>query len=102
MFSAFTGGIDCSTPATHQLARGNGEGAYVGWPNLPKLEALREQWLAAQSIDAQKTIARAFQAQALEDVPYLPLGSYAQPVAYRASLTDVPHGLVQFTGIRRS
>ena len=101
MFCAFTGGIDCSTPATHQLARGNGEGAYVGWPNLPKLEAIRDQWMAAQGLDQQKKIARAFQAQALEDVPYLPVGSYAQPVAYKASLTNVPHGLVQFTGIKR-
>ena len=40
--------------------------------------------------------------QALDDVPYLPLGSYYQPVAYRANLTGVPTGLVQFTGIKRA
>lgn len=40
------------------------------------------------------------QAQALEvDVPYLPLGAYAQPVAYKA---NVPKGLIQFTGMKRS
>jgi peptide/nickel transport system substrate-binding protein len=101
MFSAFTGGIDCAMPGTHQLARGNGDGAYVGWPNLPKLEAIRDAWLKAPDLASQKKIARDYQVQAFEDVPYLPLGSYAQPVAYKASLTNVPHGLVQFTGIKR-
>jgi peptide/nickel transport system substrate-binding protein len=35
------------------------------------------------------------------DVPYLPLGSYFQPVAYRADLTGMKKGLIQFTGVRR-
>ena len=100
MFSAFTGGIDCSTPGTHQLARGNGDGAYVGWPSLPKLESIRDKWFTATDLAGQQAIAREYQAQALQDVPYLPLGSYAQPVAYRG-LRDVPKGLVQFTGIKR-
>jgi len=41
------------------------------------------------------------QEQALQDVPYLPLGSYYQPVAYKADLTGVAKGLVQFTGVKR-
>ena len=102
MFCAFTGGIDAATPGTHQLARGNGAAAYNGWPNLPKLEAIRDEWLAAPDLAAQKAIAVRFQEQALADVPYLPVGSYEQPVAYRADLTDVPKGLVLFTGIRRA
>jgi peptide/nickel transport system substrate-binding protein len=101
MFAAFTGGIDCASPGTHQLARGNGDGAYVGWPNMPKLEALRDACLKAPDLASQKKLARDFQTQAFEDVPYLPVGSYAQPVAYKASLTNVPHGQVQFTGIKR-
>ena len=34
-------------------------------------------------------------------MPYLPLGSYQQPVAYKANLTGVAKGLVLFTGVRR-
>ena len=102
MFSAFSGGIDMSTPGTHQLARGNGADGYNGWPDLPKLEAIRDEWLSAPDLVAQQAIARRFQAQALQDVPYLPLGSYEQPVAYRANLVDVPKGLVLFTGLRRA
>ena len=101
MFAAFSGGYDMSNPGSHQLLRGNGPRAYNGWPDLPRLEALRDAWLAAETEAEQKAIARQMQLQALEDVPYLPLGSYQQPVAYRANLRDVPKGLVQFTGVRR-
>ena len=102
MFAAFSGGYDMSSLGTHQLARGNGQGAYNGWPTLPKLEMIRDQWLAAPDAATQKALARDFQAQAMQDVPYLPLGSYQQPAAYKANLTDVPKGLVLFTGIRRT
>lgn len=101
MFSAFTGGWDCSSPGCHQGMRGNGAGAYNGWPTLPKLEALRDEWLFASDRENDTALARAMQEQALVDVPYLPLGSYYQPVAYRANLTGLVPGLVQFTGIRR-
>jgi len=102
MFAAFTGGYDMSSPATGQLLRGNGPGAYNGWPELPKLEALRDAWLAAEDQASQLALARQIQQQALTDVPYLPLGSYFQPTAYRADLTDMRKGLVQFTGVRRA
>lgn len=102
MFAAFSGGYDMSSLGSHQLARGNGSGAYNGWPDLPKLEAIRNQWLAAPDLATQKGLAREFQAQAMQDVPYLPVGSYQQPAAYKANLVDVPKGLVLFTGIRRA
>jgi peptide/nickel transport system substrate-binding protein len=102
MFAAFTGGYDMSSPATAQLLRGNGPRAFNGWPELPKLEALRDAWLATEDQTTQLDIARQIQAQAMVDVPYLPVGSYFQPTAYRADLTDMRKGLVQFTGVRRA
>ena len=101
MFAAFSGGYDMSSLGTHQLARGNGAGAYNGWPELPKLEAIRDQWLAAPDDAAQKALARDFQVQAMQDVPYLPLGSYQQPAAYKADISGVAKGLVLFTGMKR-
>ena len=102
MFAAFSGGYDMSTPGSHQLMRGNGDGAYNGWPNLPKLEALRDEWLFAENEAVGRALARRMQEQALQDVPYLPLGSYDQPAAYRSDLAGVSKGLVQFTGVRRA
>ncbi len=102
MFCAYTGGIEASSPATHQLLRGNGAHAYNGWPEAPKLEALRDQFLTADDLQTQQSIAKAMQAQAMLDVPYLPVGSYFQPTAYKADLTGMQKGLIQFTGVRRS
>ena len=102
MFTAFTGGIDCSSLGTHQLSRGNGANAYNGWPALPKMEAIRDEWLAAPDIGTQKKLARDFQMQAMQDVPYLPVGSYQQPAAWKSNIVDVPKGLVLFTGMKRA
>ena len=102
MFASFTGGIDAGTPANNNLLRGNGAGAYNGWPVAPKLEALRDQWLAATDPAERLTLARQVQEQAWEDVPFLPLGSYDQPTAYRSDLTDMLKGLILFTNVRRS
>ena len=70
-------------------------------PELPELEALRDAWLAAEDEATQLAIARQIQQQAMIDVPYLPVGSYYQPAAYKADLTGVAKGLVLFTGVRR-
>jgi peptide/nickel transport system substrate-binding protein len=102
VFASFTGGYDMSSPATAQLLRGNGASAYNGWPDLPKLEALRDAWLVAGDEPSQIALARQIQAQAFIDVPYLPVGSYFQPTAYKADLTDMLKGLIQFTGVRRA
>jgi peptide/nickel transport system substrate-binding protein len=101
MFASFTGGIDAGTPGNNNLLRGNGPRAYNGWPEAPKLEALRDQWLTSTDPAQQKSIAREIQLQAWQDVPFLPLGSYDQPTAYRDNLTDMLKGLILFTNVRR-
>jgi peptide/nickel transport system substrate-binding protein len=102
MFGAMFGGYDWYSPAGDSALRGNGANAWFGWPNAPKLEALREQWLRAPDMAAQKALARDIQLQAFEDVPCMPVGLYYQPVAYRKDLTDMMKGLVLFTGVRRT
>jgi peptide/nickel transport system substrate-binding protein len=101
MFGSFWGGWDFATPAGHLALRGNGVKAWNGWPTLPKLEALRNDWLAAPDLATQKAIAEKIQLQAFQDVPFLPLGSYYQPTAYRANLTGMLTGLPLFTNLRR-
>ncbi len=91
-----------STPGAHQLMRANGDKAYNGWPNSPALEALRDAWLEADGLAAQQDIARKAQLQAFQDVPYLPVGSYYQPTAYKANLSGMLKGLILFTNVKRS
>ena len=101
VFASFAGGYDTSDPAINNLLRGNGADAYNGWPDSPALEALRNQWLAADDLPARKAIARKIQLQAFQDVPFVPVGSYYQPTAYRSNLTDMLTGLILFTNVRR-
>ena len=88
-------------PPGHLPLRGNGLDAFPGWPTAPRLEALRQDWLAAPDLAAQQAIARQIQLQAMQDAPVLPLGLYYQPTAYRADLTGMLKGLPLFTNLRR-
>ena len=54
--------------------RGNGMNAWFGWPDAPKLEALRNQWLRVPDLATRKALARDIQLQAFQDVPCVPLG----------------------------
>jgi len=102
IFGGMWGGYDWYSPAGDAALRGNGMNAWFGWPDAPKLEALREQWLRAPDLATQKTLARDIQLQAFEDVPCMPLGLYYQPAAYRSDLVDMMKGLILFTGVRRA
>ena len=99
-FTNFTG-LDESTPASHLGLRGNGAAGWFGWPTSPKLEELRNAWLEAPEISAQKQIADQIQADAFTEVPYLPLGEYLQPTGYTGSLKGVLKGMPIFWNVER-
>jgi peptide/nickel transport system substrate-binding protein len=100
-FTTFTG-VDMSSPASNLALRGNGAGAWFGWPTAPKLEALRDSWLAAPDVAAQRRIASEIQAQAFIDVPFLPLGEFIQPTVQRRELVDTLKGFSMFWNVRRA
>jgi peptide/nickel transport system substrate-binding protein len=95
-------GLDFATPASHLPLRGNGKGAWFGWPTMPKIEDLRTAWFNAPDEAAQKKIGEEIQLQAFEDVPYYPLGLAQLPTAFRADITGVPEGFPLFWNVRRS
>jgi peptide/nickel transport system substrate-binding protein len=101
IFGSMWGGYDWYSPAGDAVLRGNGKDAWFGWPTAPRLEALRDAWLKAPDMAAQKAIAQQIQMQAFQDVPALPVGLYYQPVAYRKNLTGMLKGLILFTNVRR-
>ena len=74
LFCTGFSGLDFFTPASHLPLRGNGKGAWFGWPDDPKIEALREAWFNAPDLAAQKKVGEQVQLQAFENVPYYPLG----------------------------
>ncbi|HEX3351119.1 MAG TPA: ABC transporter substrate-binding protein, partial [Acetobacteraceae bacterium] len=51
-------GLTVSNPGSSYPLRANGLQANTGWPTDPKLEALRNDWLATSDLDKQKAIAQ--------------------------------------------
>lgn len=96
-------GADMLNPAGHQSIRGNGEQAWFGWPDAPRLEALRDAWFEAPTPDAQQAICADIQRQVWQDVPYIPIGQYFQPGAYRRGLTGILKGApIMMWNVRRT
>ncbi len=98
---ALFAGMDFATPAGHLLLRGAGDAAWFGWPVSERIEALRAQWFDAPDLDAQKALARQLQAQALQDVPYVPMGQYFISTAYRRTITGVLRGMTLPLNVKR-
>ncbi len=96
------GGMDLMTPGSNLLLRANGADAWFGWPTSERLEALRNDWLDAPDLNAQKAIARDIQIQFFQDVPYYPLGQYFTATAYRKDLTGVMRGMTLPLNVKRS
>ena len=97
-------GLDHLNPASHHMLRGQGEAGFIGWPTSPRLEQLRDAWFEAPTLEAQKAIAAEMQRQLFIDVPYIPLGQYFQPIAYRRTLTGAiaAGGVPVFWNVRRA
>jgi peptide/nickel transport system substrate-binding protein len=88
-------------PAAHNFIRGSGLTATFGWSTSPRLEALRNEWLQSSNDETRRRIGREMQRQAFIDVPYVPLGQFYQPTAYRDGLSGVLKGLALFWNVKR-
>ena len=102
IFHTWHAGADCIAPASYNAVRGNGDGAWFGWPTSEPLEALRDEWFEAPTLEAQKAIGRRIQAQFWQDLPYWPIGQYFVSSAWRRSLTGVLKGMVLPLNVRRA
>lgn len=100
LFTSFSS-FDFVDPSAHFPLRGNGTGAWPGWPSMPRLEELRDAWFVAPDLAAQQRIAREIQTVAMDELPYVPVGSYLSITAHRRNLVDRVKGLALFWGIRR-
>jgi peptide/nickel transport system substrate-binding protein len=85
---ALAPGADHVSPMV-ALGLRTGAAAWVGWPEDPRVEALRERWIDTGDEAEQKRLAAEIQDIALDDVLFVPLGHYVQKSAWRSNVTGV-------------
>ena len=81
-------------PIFASTVRGNGQAGFFGWPTDPVGEALRDQWIDSTDAAEQQRLDREIQAQAFRQVPFIPMGQYFPPAAWRTTLTAPQKGVV--------
>jgi peptide/nickel transport system substrate-binding protein len=74
--------------------RGNGKDAWFGWPSDDKVEAMRTAWMNSNDDAERKRLDAEIQARAFETVPFIPLGQYLPPSAWRSNLNGLLKGAV--------
>ncbi len=89
VFHSTWSGADVVNPAIHQNLRANGRSAWFGWPTDPEIERMRNAWIDASDEPERKRLADALQVRAMETIPFIPLGYYWQPSAWRRNVTGV-------------
>ncbi|MEI6161422.1 MAG: ABC transporter substrate-binding protein [Roseococcus sp.] len=89
-------GVDVAGPALHLPLRTHGAPAWAGWPDDPQIEALRNQFLEAPNPQEAERIAMLLQARAFESVPFVPLGQFIQPTAFRRNVQGIVNAPVPY------
>ncbi|MBV9378143.1 MAG: hypothetical protein JO320_24390 [Alphaproteobacteria bacterium] len=82
-------GADLLDPTVNLPLQTKGDTAWFGWPKDDKLEALRAQWIKAESLAERKKLADQIQERAFEVVPYLPTGQWKPVTAYRKNVKGI-------------
>lgn len=96
IFITTTGGVSAANPILHTWIGAACDKGIFGWPCSEKLEAVRDSYGFAQSLDDKKRIARELQTLAMEEVVYIPFGQWNQLISYRS---DRLSGVVPNTGL---
>jgi len=81
---------EVNTPLNNPMLNARGDKAWFGWPDDPKFEALRQDFMDATDEAAQKAAAEKIQAYAMDDVLDIPLGEYTAPWAWSNKLSGIP------------
>jgi peptide/nickel transport system substrate-binding protein len=80
---------DVMHPAVHFGVSGAGPGAWFGWPEIPQLEQLTNDFVRATDLPRRKAIAEAVQKIALDEVAYVPWGEWFLPTAFRKNVSGI-------------
>jgi peptide/nickel transport system substrate-binding protein len=84
---------DVVNPVVNILVNAKGKnGAWFGWPEDARMEAMRDAFVRSSSREEQKKIAAEIQSEVYNQVIYVPLGQWRGVGAWRNSLSGVLDG----------
>ena len=86
--------VDFGNPVLATGLRTNGKDAWIGWPDNPKIEALRDAWIDSPDPAEQKRISAEIQRECFAYVPYIPFGQYIPATAWRNNISGLLKGPV--------
>ncbi len=90
IFHTWGGGLAQGSPLTNAAVPSPCDGSnWFGWPCDETLEKIRLEFPMAATADEQKKVVERLQARFYEVVPYIPVGQFYSPVAYRKTLSGV-------------
>jgi peptide/nickel transport system substrate-binding protein len=87
LFSSSFPALDYVDPLGAPAIRGNGPGAWFGWPTSPTVEQARDAWLDSSDPAEKVRLAATIQAAVFEEAMYVPLGQYFQSTAWQRRIT---------------
>jgi len=89
LFITSQGGPDVASPMANIWFNAACEKANVGWPCDKELVGLVDQWAAESDPAKRHAMIDKIQERAFVSVPYVNVGQYFQPIAFRANLKGV-------------
>ncbi len=103
MFHSWHAGADCINPAVYNAIRGNGAGAWFGWPDVPAVETEVANWFDAPDLATEKAVIGRLNKAALDNVVYAPTGFFLSYQAWRSNVSGIVKGpLPFFWGVSKS
>lgn len=81
-------------PFSNTTIASNGAKAWAGWPDVPEIEELRQQFASTTDEEQRLNIAHEINELALDNGVVMPLGQFVIPAAYTSKLKNVPHSPV--------
>ena len=90
IFHTWGGGMAMGNPITNTPTPTHCDGKnWFGWPCDEELEKIRLEFPLAQTPQQQKAVVERLQKRFFEVVPYVPVGQFYAPIAYRNNVTGV-------------
>ncbi len=76
-------------PLTNLGTNMSPEGTWAGWATDAEAETLRNEFIQAPTMEARKVAVEKLHKRLWEVVPYIPIGQYLQPFAWRKTISGV-------------